>query len=84
MTLVKKGGDQKIQKTGFAKSLRAAIKAKNVTKNMEQTDKTSQEILPDAIIDVTKVEDFEELPPKNMVQAKIKVKSDVEISLTRR
>ena len=84
MTLVKKGGDQKIEKTGFAHSLRAAIKAKNDTKNLEQTDKTSLEILPDAIIDVTKVEDFEELPPKYIVQAKIKVKTDVEISLTRR
>ena len=88
MTLVKKGGDQKIQKTGFAKSLRAAIKAKNVTKNMEQTDKTSQDILPKTILDVTKAEDFEEPPstpehPKNTVQAAIKGKNYVGTSLTR-
>ena len=64
MTLVKKRGDQKIEETGFAQSFRAAFKARKKIVNLDQTDKTSQEILPDAIIDVTKVEDFEELPPK--------------------
>ncbi len=62
MTLVNKGGDQKIEKTGLAKTLRAAFKAKKDSKNLEQTDITSQDILPNAVLDVTKVEDFEEPP----------------------
>ncbi len=72
MTLVNKGGGQKNAETGFAQSLKAAIKAKKDTKNLEQTDKTSQGVLPNDILNETKVEDFEEpplrpLPPKNMV-----------------
>ena len=88
MTLVKKRGDQKIEETGFAQSFRAAFKARKKIVNLDQTDKTSQDILPKTILDVTKAEDVEEPPstpehPKNTVQAAIKGKNYVGTSLTR-
>ena len=88
MTLVMKGGDQKIEKTGFAQSFGAAFKARKKIVNLDQTDKTSQDILSKTIHNETKAEDFEESPSKpkhhqNRVQAAFKGQSDVGTSLTR-